>query len=132
MHYPLEMHMVHKLFKASATNSTIVPANAPGAVLAKAAVVGVFFGYSPTDTDNYFMSKLMPVFSKMEDMGVDSSDDFEVTDESEQFNLVSDVFGSIGTTNYYRYTGSLTTPACSEGILWCVRACTCACACAVR
>ena len=37
------MHMVHKLFQASATNTTIVPANATGAVLAKAAVIGAMF-----------------------------------------------------------------------------------------
>ncbi len=45
MHYPLEMHMVHKLFKASATDATIVPANTPGAVLSKAAVIGIMFAY---------------------------------------------------------------------------------------
>ena len=45
MHYPLEMHMVHKLFQASASNTTIVPANTAGATLARAAVIGIMFAY---------------------------------------------------------------------------------------
>jgi hypothetical protein len=45
VHYPLEMHMVHKLFQASASNTTIVPGNTGGAVLAKAAVIGIMFAY---------------------------------------------------------------------------------------
>ena len=48
MHYPLEMHMVHKLFRSNttnATNPTIVPANTPGATLQRAAVIGIMFGY---------------------------------------------------------------------------------------
>jgi hypothetical protein len=84
----------------------------------------------------------MPVFEKMKTYGADSSDTIEVNTESfpdplevspgagsngdteaingAMYNLTADVFGSVGVNNYYRYTGSLTTPACSEGILWCV------------
>ena len=39
-----------------------------------------------------------------------------------QFNLTSDVFGAIGTSNYYNYNGSLTTPGCTQGITWFVMA----------
>jgi len=49
VHYPLEMHMVHKLFQASASNTTIVPANTGSAVLAKAAVIGIMFAYECVD-----------------------------------------------------------------------------------
>ena len=49
MHYPLEMHMVHKLFQASPTNTTIVPSNAPTPALAKAAVIGIMFAYECVD-----------------------------------------------------------------------------------
>jgi hypothetical protein len=45
VHYPLEMHMVHKLFQASSINTTIVPANTAGAYLARAAVIGIMFAY---------------------------------------------------------------------------------------
>ena len=44
-HYPLEMHMVHKLYQASASNTTIVPANTAGATLNQAAVIGIMFAY---------------------------------------------------------------------------------------
>ena len=37
--------MVHKLFQASASNTTIVPANTVGATLKRAAVIGIMFGY---------------------------------------------------------------------------------------
>jgi hypothetical protein len=49
VHYPLEMHMVHKLFQASLTNTTIVPSSASSPFLAKAAVIGVMFAYEFVD-----------------------------------------------------------------------------------
>ncbi len=45
VHYPLEMHMVHKLFQASASDPTIVSASTAGAVLKSAAVIGIMFAY---------------------------------------------------------------------------------------
>ncbi len=45
VHYPLEMHMVHKLYQTSASNTAPVAANTNGAVLAKAAVIGIMFAY---------------------------------------------------------------------------------------
>ena len=46
VHYPLEMHMVHKLYQTSASNTAPVPANTGGtSVLAKAAVIGIMFAY---------------------------------------------------------------------------------------
>jgi hypothetical protein len=45
VHYPLEMHMVHKLFQTSASNTAPVAANTNGAVLSKAAVIGIMFAY---------------------------------------------------------------------------------------
>jgi hypothetical protein len=44
VHYPLEMHMVHKLFQASATNTTIVPAS-QSTTPAKLAVIGIMFAF---------------------------------------------------------------------------------------
>ena len=68
------------------------------------------------------MGKLAPVFQQMTALNADSSDDFVVNSTTypatSQFNLTSDVFGIIGTSNYFTYTGSLTTPGCNEGITW--------------
>jgi hypothetical protein len=68
------------------------------------------------------MSKLMPIFSKVAATGVDLAASVDVTEESTtagdgsagggtmMFNLVTDVFGFIGDSEYYHYAGSLTTP----------------------
>ena len=46
MHYPLEMHMVHKLYTSDGTlTGTPVAPTVGGAVLAKAAVIGIMFAY---------------------------------------------------------------------------------------
>jgi hypothetical protein len=46
MHYPMEMHMVHKLFTSDGTlTGTKVAANATGAKMAQAAVIGIMFAY---------------------------------------------------------------------------------------
>ena len=48
MHYPLEMHMVHKLFRtntSNATNPVYTPSSTPGATLQRAAVIGIMFAY---------------------------------------------------------------------------------------
>ncbi len=46
VHYPFEMHMVHKLFTSDGTlTGTRMAANAPGAVMAAAAVIGIMFAY---------------------------------------------------------------------------------------
>ena len=70
------------------------------------------------------MGKLSPVFQQMASLGADDSDDFEVNATTyppvgtSQFNLMTDIFSVIGTSNYFTYTGSLTTPTCNEGITW--------------
>ena len=44
VHYPLEMHMVHKLFTTDGTVGG-TPTASTGGTMAKAAVIGIMFGY---------------------------------------------------------------------------------------
>jgi carbonic anhydrase len=65
------------------------------------------------------MKKLLPAFNGLAaGGGVDDSESFETEGPNAQFNLMTDVFGIIGKTNYYNYAGSLTTPGCNQGINW--------------
>lgn len=70
-------------------------------------VVGIFFDDS-TDKDNEFLSKF---WSKM------PTTQTTVTDDNISFNT-KDVLPT--TTHFYTYAGSLTTPACGEGVRWVV------------
>ena len=48
MHYPLEMHMVHKLFRTNTSTAAapvLTAGNTPGATLQRAAVIGIMFAY---------------------------------------------------------------------------------------
>ncbi len=143
VHYPLEMHMVHKRFTSDGTlTGTRMAANAPGAVMAAAAVIGIMFAFecapcphacllcfalaltrdashhcSPNDNDGAFMDKMMPIFSKVAVTGPADSTSIDVDSDSDtseggtmMFDLNDDVFSIIGTTDYYHYNGSLTTP----------------------
>jgi carbonic anhydrase len=115
-HYPLEMHMVHKLFTSDGTLGGTVT-NSAGK-MAKAAVIGIMFEYSPTDADGDFLSKFQPVFQNMRQFKQFDSTNIEVEDEDAQFSLMDDVFGVIGTDQYYHYNGSLTTVNCYDSISW--------------
>jgi hypothetical protein len=70
------------------------------------------------------MAKVKPIFTGISGLGADDSDEFVANTTATQFNLKSDVFSSsaVGTTQYYNYNGSLTTPGCNEGISWFVMA----------
>ena len=48
VHYPLEMHMVHKLYTSDGT-LTGTPTISTAGTMAKAAVIGIMFGYECVD-----------------------------------------------------------------------------------
>jgi hypothetical protein len=81
------------------------------------------------DNDGPFINQLMNALTNAsamieaplatEELDVTSSDDTTTGYGGDQFfNLTNEVFGVIGTTDYFRYSGSLTTPTCAEGINW--------------
>jgi hypothetical protein len=78
---------------------------------------------SPNDNNGTFMDKLMPIFARPEinnvtgpadSTSIDVDSDSTTSDGgSMMFDLNTDVFSIIGTTDYYHYNGSLTTPGAS-------------------
>ncbi|GAB1597587.1 carbonic anhydrase 2-like isoform X1 [Argonauta hians] len=98
-YYPLEMHIVH--FKSTYPN--IAPALNDKSGLA---VLGFFFQISEEENDN-----LKPIFDVVENLSTDKT--------INNFNLKKLVADS-NVDDFYRYNGSLTTPPCSEAVVWTV------------
>jgi len=100
--FPLEVHLVHYNSKYSDISAAI--ANPDGL-----AVLGSMFHVSAEDNKN-----LNPVIDGLQTIQ-DHSNDTKLRSTFALNNLLpADV------TRFYRYTGSLTTPGCSEVVLWTV------------
>lgn len=98
--YPLELHIVHK----KTDYPTVIEALSQGDGLA---VLGVFFVIS--DHDNEALNPLITQLSNIRHKGDNSTITIDFSDV-----MPADK------TEYYRYMGSLTTPACNEAVVWTV------------
>ena len=91
--YPLEVHFVHR---APATNTL--------------AVLGILFDRQRDD--NPYLNDLLFVLNRTIDSSVAIA---------QQIDL-SRLFPKTPTPKFYRYNGSLTTPPCTEGVIWTILA----------
>ncbi|GJQ74614.1 hypothetical protein Trydic_g21469 [Trypoxylus dichotomus] len=101
--YPLEMHLVHYAKKYN--NLTEAATYAEGV-----AVLGVLFELSIDDDEDF-----IALIEVMENVVHNTTIEVEL-----QRHIAARSFLPRITGDYYRYTGSLTTPACNEGVIWTV------------
>jgi carbonic anhydrase len=100
--YPLEMHIVsYDEEHYDAITDAMKETNG-------LAVIGLLFQVSPTD--NPYLKQLTDRLSQVESAGNSTTVPL--------FDLISMLPTRL--TDYYRYSGSLTTPACYESVIWTV------------
>lgn len=112
MHYPLEMHMVHKQFAQPGNTSS---------ALTVATVVAVMFKIDPSNADSLFFDQLLDGPLASTPFLTGAATDFDEDDGGDQFSMMNEVFNGVngvGTSAYYAFNGSLTTPGCTEGLNW--------------
>ncbi|XP_063078246.1 uncharacterized protein LOC134468234 [Engraulis encrasicolus] len=104
--FPMELHIVH--VKGSLNlNTTLAVADGTGL-----AVLGFFIEVDSSTTDE--PAGWLSLASQLQKI--------TLKDESVSFSGISlnDLITGVDLTKYYRYLGSLTTPACNEAVVWTV------------
>ena len=117
VHYPLEMHIVNQPVNIS--GSTI-------AGLVPGGVIAILFGYGPDNNANTFVDSILNaapsglsfgqyVTNAASNQYIAKNNSVEALITGGSLNLAT-VVQAADPTTYYRYTGSLTTPGCSQAV----------------
>ncbi len=112
-HYPLEVHLVHKLKAGKTTSRNLdvtLPANsdADGKSLL---VCGVAFQLTTDGRTTPLVTEIIRNLSQIKAAGS------RTTTGPLDFSPLAAL---VNTNQFYRYDGSLTTPPCSQGVTWLV------------
>ncbi|XP_066551929.1 carbonic anhydrase 4a [Amia ocellicauda] len=101
--FPMELHIVHIKDTHSSLDQAVKEKDG-------IAVLGFFYQESPEENKNY--TKLIDALDKITDMGLNTT--------LQGLRLDELIPAPENLTKYYRYEGSLTTPDCSEAVVWTV------------
>ncbi|MBN3308353.1 CAH4 anhydrase, partial [Amia calva] len=101
--FPMELHIVHIKDTHSSLDQAVKEKDG-------IAVLGFFYQESPEENKNY--TKLIDALDKITDTGLNTT--------LQGLRLDELIPAPENLTKYYRYEGSLTTPDCSEAVVWTV------------